>query len=370
MWSPIISKKSPISPFLVKNDGFLIFNFFGIAIRYKFILIYTYQNANYLTPDYRISDDPLLDYFYTHTPLAHPDRLPVITKIPRSKGKGAVTCFAVEEGFCAGYYDVVFSEDFTFNFPLNLQDPGNTLFRLVFSFSTQFSGYGSPLPQHAYKTNFYSINFVREGFLPKNKPYRSVEFIFSKAWLERNYGTGSGKVFKLIKLLTTKKDPTFLSEIIEKSGYAIAENIGENLVRTNINFLQVKAQVFTLLDIFFQKTLHRSQRSLRKNQALHYRVVKELEKDLSKYYRDELPNIGTLAKEYNIGSSTLKRQFKLIFNKSIYNYYLEQKMALGMAMLEEKNASVSEVAYRLGYQKINSFSKIFKKHYGVLPSEF
>ena len=325
-----------------------------------------------MTPNSTLPEDPLLGFFHAHAQLDHRDTSPRTKKIPRSLGNGSVTCFALEEGFCGAHYDVTFFEDFTFNFPANSRNTGNTLFRLVFALSTPSSEYDmfSPGSTSKNKTSLYSINFERQGTLSKDKPYKSVELIFSKEWLERNYNAGSGKIYKLIQLLTTKKDPTFLSELFDKSTYDIARNIAQDLGKKHLIHLHIKAQTFTLLDIFFQRALQRSQRNLRKNQALHYRAIKELEKSLSKYYNDELPNIGTLAKEFNIGSSTLKRQFKLIFNKSIYNYYLEQKMALGMTMLEEKNVSVSEVAYRLGYQKINSFSKIFKKHYGVLPSKF
>ena len=160
-----------------------------------------------------------------------------------------------------------------------------------------------------------------------------------------------------------------LLEHLDKSSYFIAHQVSAGLADNSLSLITVKAEIFTLLNHFLQRTMQRSARNISKNQSLYYDQIKEIEKSLSKYYTEELPSISELARQFNISASTLKRHFKNIFNKSIYDYYLEQKMALGMAMLEEKKSSVSEVAYRLGYHKVNSFSKIFKKHFGILPSQ-
>lgn len=137
----------------------------------------------------------------------------------------------------------------------------------------------------------------------------------------------------------------------------------------HIELLQVKAKVYPFVDLFFQKTTERNQPNQKKGKARQNALIREVEKSLANYYSEELPSIPELAGMFNISPSRLKRQFKLMYHKNIYSYYLEQKMTIGFAMLEENKASVSEIAYSLGYQKVNSFSKIFKKHYGILPSE-
>jgi AraC-like DNA-binding protein len=286
-------------------------------------------------------------------------------------GNGRVQCFGLEEGFCAGYYDIILSDDTTFSYPSAGNSLANSLFRMTFSLSARFSEDSFYAP-HFLTNNcisIYAINFGRLAFLPKGKRYKSIEFIFSREWLLKNYSASQDHLFKLIQFFVIKKDPRMLSELMDQSTLEKANNIATDLDNESIPFLHIKAGVFNFVDFFFQKALQRSEISLKKKHALQYAIISEVEKSLSRYYSEELPNICNLAKEFNISSSTLKRQFKLIFKKNIYSYYLEQKMAIGMVMLKEKNASVSEIAYRLGYQKINSFSKIFKKQYGVLPSE-
>ncbi len=103
---------------------------------------------------------------------------------------------------------------------------------------------------------------------------------------------------------------------------------------------------------------------------IYHPAIVALEKTLSKYYTERLPNISELAKECNMSNSTFKRYFKLAFKESIYAYYLRKKMELGKEMLSDTDLTVSEIAYHLGYDKINSFSKVFKKYYGCLPRDY
>jgi AraC-like DNA-binding protein len=69
-----------------------------------------------------------------------------------------------------------------------------------------------------------------------------------------------------------------------------------------------------------------------------------------------------------MSDSNLKRHFRIVYGKNIYEYYLEKKMSLAREMILNEENTVSVVAYSLGYEKVSSFSKAFKKMYGVLPS--
>jgi AraC-like DNA-binding protein len=315
-----------------------------------------------------IAEDPLLGFYHRSSLSTEREHRVEKQILASSAGKGTVTAYHPETGFCLGCYDVLFHEDMSFSFPPESQGP---LYRLVFSFTPSFPGgdFFAPYFLTNNKSSFFSINFSRHAFLPKEKNYRSLEFIFSRDWLIANCKPSSQKILFLINRLTNSQETAQLQDFVDEISFEAAKSIASELQSENVSIIHLKSRIFTFLDTFFQKTLLRANLNDKKRKALQYSVVGEIEKSLSKFPNEELPNIAALAKEFNIGSSTLKRQFKLIYNKSIYNYYLEQKMAIGMTLLEEPNASVSEIAYKLGYQKINSFSKIFKKHYGILPSE-
>ena len=79
------------------------------------------------------------------------------------------------------------------------------------------------------------------------------------------------------------------------------------------------------------------------------------------------PTIDWLAKQVGLNHSKLKKGFKQIFGKSIYAYYLTERMNKAKQLLIEN--SVTETAIMLGYSNISHFSSAFRKQFGVLPKE-
>jgi AraC-like DNA-binding protein len=65
--------------------------------------------------------------------------------------------------------------------------------------------------------------------------------------------------------------------------------------------------------------------------------------------------------------STLLRQFKTIYGKSVYEYHVEKKMELAKKMILEEKKPVKEVAKTLGYKQVSPFIESFTKQYGYTP---
>ncbi len=82
------------------------------------------------------------------------------------------------------------------------------------------------------------------------------------------------------------------------------------------------------------------------------------------------PVIGKLAVTAGMSPTKLKRLFKQIFGNSIFSYYQEFRMKEAALLLKEKNLSVSDVGYRLGFTNLSHFSKTFKEHIGVNPKQY
>jgi AraC-like DNA-binding protein len=93
----------------------------------------------------------------------------------------------------------------------------------------------------------------------------------------------------------------------------------------------------------------------------------EVEAFLKQHLQTTLPDIATIARGMTLSVSTLKRHFKMMFGKSIYEYYLELKMERAKQLLTDRNLSVNDVANMLEYEKVSCFIDMFKKHYGHSP---
>ncbi|MDX8339062.1 AraC family transcriptional regulator [Draconibacterium sp. IB214405] len=84
---------------------------------------------------------------------------------------------------------------------------------------------------------------------------------------------------------------------------------------------------------------------------------------------DQRISLEELASEFGISVSKLKRDFKTLFNTSVYNFYTHAKMDEAYRRLKTGNFSVMEVGYDLGYQNLSKFSSMFKKIKGINPKE-
>jgi AraC family transcriptional regulator len=63
------------------------------------------------------------------------------------------------------------------------------------------------------------------------------------------------------------------------------------------------------------------------------------------------------------------RRFKEVYKKTPYQYITQQKMHLAKYLLLGSKHSISEIAFSCNFSDVFTFSKAFKKFYGVSPSQ-
>ena len=81
-------------------------------------------------------------------------------------------------------------------------------------------------------------------------------------------------------------------------------------------------------------------------------------------------NIETLAKEVFMSRMQLHRKLKALANRSASNYIRNYRLYKARPMLKDLSRTVSDVAWDVGFQDPNYFSKIFQNEFGITPSEF
>ena len=62
--------------------------------------------------------------------------------------------------------------------------------------------------------------------------------------------------------------------------------------------------------------------------------------------------------------------FKIETGKNFAKYITEQRISKGKELLSNPNCKIYEIASQLGYIDVSHFTKIFKKHVGIKPSEY
>jgi len=79
-------------------------------------------------------------------------------------------------------------------------------------------------------------------------------------------------------------------------------------------------------------------------------------------------SLRSLAHLVGTNEFNLKRDFKIAFGSTVYNYLNRHKMEQARLMLKEEDISIAEVASKLNYKYATHFSVAFKKYFGYLPS--
>ncbi len=86
------------------------------------------------------------------------------------------------------------------------------------------------------------------------------------------------------------------------------------------------------------------------------------------FHRHDL-NINYIAKHLKINRSTLSREFQKRKGVSIINFLISVRIQSAISFLKETNLSVSEIAFKTGYEDADYFTKSIKKHIGCTPTQ-
>ena len=101
---------------------------------------------------------------------------------------------------------------------------------------------------------------------------------------------------------------------------------------------------------------------------------REFLSQLAETIEKELDNpelsVDTLVEHFNFGRTVFFRKLKSLTGKSPIIYIKEARMQRAAQLIKENRYSISEIAYKVGFNDPHYFSKSFKQYYGVSPTEY
>lgn len=81
-------------------------------------------------------------------------------------------------------------------------------------------------------------------------------------------------------------------------------------------------------------------------------------------------SIENLAQLTNRSLSSFKREFKTIYNNTPSNYIIDQRIEKVANLLLQSQETISNIAYDCEFKTLAHMSRVFKKKYGVSPSDY
>ena len=77
-----------------------------------------------------------------------------------------------------------------------------------------------------------------------------------------------------------------------------------------------------------------------------------------------------LARHLSVSPRTMARRFLDELHTTPGKWIVEKRLEAARALLETTRLGVAEICYRVGYQDVASFSRLFSRASGVAPGEF
>ncbi len=102
------------------------------------------------------------------------------------------------------------------------------------------------------------------------------------------------------------------------------------------------------------------------DEILMDRIVKAVNKNLS----NSDFNVDMLTQEVGISRAQLHRKMKEMTGISTSEFIRNIRLEQAARLLKEQKINVTQVAYTVGFSNLAHFSTIFRKHFGVAPSEY
>ena len=131
-------------------------------------------------------------------------------------------------------------------------------------------------------------------------------------------------------------------------------------------YLRLKVMEILLFLTTLEPVQKQNQIQLNKKQA---DAVKEIHYLLTQHVKERL-TINELAQHGGLAATTLKRCFKEMYGKTIFQYMQEYRVSEAARLLIEGEESIMEIAARVGYENSSKFAKAFQKFTGLTPSMY
>jgi AraC family transcriptional activator of pobA len=167
-------------------------------------------------------------------------------------------------------------------------------------------------------------------------------------------------------LYLSDKEETMLTTIaqnIEQEYHANIDRFSQNVIIAQLELL------LTYSERFYQRQF------ITRKIASH-ELLTRLEDYLSNYFtsgalaKQGLPSVVHIAEILNISPGYLSGLLKSLTGQNTQQHLHNKLIDLAKEKLSTTNLSVSEIAYELGFEHLQSFSKLFKTKTSLSPMEF
>ena len=263
------------------------------------------------------------------------------------------------------------------------QGPPESSFSLVFDFySVSLKRFSDIKYKYGQQSNDFDEGIL--FFMSPNQVMRidieNTETAKMEGWIlyvhpDFLYGTSLAKDIKKYEFFNySANEALLLSHKEEEIVGDILKNIQREYHSNVDNFSQdVIIRQLDLLLTYSDRYYHRQFLTRKKD---NHEILNRLEEILNDYFsngklaENGIPSVQYVSEKLNTSISYLSRLLKTITGKSTQQHIQDYIIEIAKEKLSTTKLSVSEIAYGLGFEYSQSFSKIFKSKTNLTPIEY
>jgi len=166
----------------------------------------------------------------------------------------------------------------------------------------------------------------------------------------------------------------FLSDMEERVINGIIENIKQEYHNNIDKFSQ--GIIISQIETLFNYSDRFYQRQFITRKIANHKILDTLENTLNNYFKGDdliqkgLPTVQFISDALNISPNYLSNLLKSLTGQSTQQHIHDKLIREAKERLSTNNQSISEIAYELGFEHSQSFSKLFKNKTNTSPSTF
>jgi two-component system response regulator YesN len=184
-----------------------------------------------------------------------------------------------------------------------------------------------------------------------------IEDYFEKAF---THSDSSELVYEHLLYLSS-----VFTRIIQTQGWSMQKVLGEDYLRfLSLDTLLSKSQI---LEWAKRVAGHITTYVENERRKSSHQMIKKILETVDQMLAEDL-SLHSLAEQLYVNSSYLSRLFKKETGESFSGYVLVRRMERAKELLQS-DAKVYDAANAVGYRDISYFAKVFRKYWGVAPSE-
>lgn len=206
---------------------------------------------------------------------------------------------------------------------------------------------------------------VHKGVADKIDPFRYfyVGFTFEDCQLEQN------PFYHIRKMFDQVKKPVLPDKFNIKAPFI---NIFNEIINVkSYSSLMMKTYLHQIVVLAYRNYFESWEKEYapksdtEKSKQIVYEVINHIDVNLCK-----ITDLSAIAVELGYNYSYISRIFTHETGLSIQEYYNKKRFEKAVDLLKKSELSITQIAEDMQYQSIHSFSKAFRKNFGISPTEY